>query len=130
MNYPVTLGHEFCGVISKAGRNVVGFAEGDRVASETAASICGRCAYCRSGAYNLCPNRLGLSAPRNLPGEIVQQLSRATLAAMQLPEVQKRLALDAIETRLMSPQEFTTFVESETARWTPLAKSLAGTPQQ
>jgi alcohol dehydrogenase/L-iditol 2-dehydrogenase len=59
VNYPVTLGHEFCGVISKAGRNVVGFAEGDRVVSETAASICGRCAYCRSGAYNLCPNRLG-----------------------------------------------------------------------
>jgi len=59
VNYPVTLGHEFCGVISKAGKNVAGFAEGDRVVSETAASICGRCAYCRSGAYNLCPNRLG-----------------------------------------------------------------------
>jgi tripartite-type tricarboxylate transporter receptor subunit TctC len=25
----------------------------------------------------------------------------------------------------MSPQEFTAFVESETARWAPLAKSLA-----
>ena len=59
VNYPVTLGHEFCGVISKAGKSVRGFAEGDRVVSETAASICGQCAYCRSGQYNLCPNRLG-----------------------------------------------------------------------
>ena len=59
VNYPVTLGHEFCGVISRAGNKVQGFAEGDRVVSETAASICGQCAYCRGGQYNLCPNRLG-----------------------------------------------------------------------
>ncbi len=59
VNYPVTLGHEFAGIIVKAGRNVVGFTEGDRVVSETAASICGQCVYCRSGTYNLCPHRLG-----------------------------------------------------------------------
>ena len=59
VNYPVTLGHEFGGVIAQAGKKVKGFAEGDRVVSETAASICGQCAYCRSGQYNLCPNRLG-----------------------------------------------------------------------
>ncbi len=59
VNYPVTLGHEFCGVVSRAGRNAEPFAEGDRVVSETAASICGRCAYCRGGQYNLCPERLG-----------------------------------------------------------------------
>jgi tripartite-type tricarboxylate transporter receptor subunit TctC len=49
---------------------------------------------------------------------------------MQLPEVQKRLALDAIESRLMSPEEFTKFVEAETARWAPLAKQLAATNPQ
>lgn len=59
VNYPVTLGHEFCGIISRAGKSVRGFAEGDRVVSETAASICGQCAFCRSGQYNLCPHRLG-----------------------------------------------------------------------
>lgn len=59
VNYPVTLGHEFCGVIAKAGKNVSGFQEGDRVVSETAARICGQCVYCRSGRYNLCPHRLG-----------------------------------------------------------------------
>jgi alcohol dehydrogenase/L-iditol 2-dehydrogenase len=59
VNYPVTLGHEFCGVIAQVGKSVQGFAEGDRVVSETAAYICGQCVYCRSGSYNLCPNRLG-----------------------------------------------------------------------
>jgi tripartite-type tricarboxylate transporter receptor subunit TctC len=66
-----------------------------------------------------------LSGPAKLPRDIVQALSRETLKAMQSELVQKRLALDAIETRLMSPEEFTRFVESETARWAPLAKSLA-----
>jgi tripartite-type tricarboxylate transporter receptor subunit TctC len=49
---------------------------------------------------------------------------------MQSPEVQKRLAVDAIESRSMSPEEFTRFIEAETARWAPLAKSLAATNPQ
>ena len=49
---------------------------------------------------------------------------------MQLPDVQKRLALDAIESRLMSPQEFVKFIEAETARWAPLAKELAATQKK
>jgi L-iditol 2-dehydrogenase len=59
VNVPVILGHEFSGVAAKVGRGVTGFREGDRVVSETAARICGQCAYCRSGEYNLCPRRLG-----------------------------------------------------------------------
>jgi len=59
VNVPVILGHEFCGVVAQAGRSVRAFREGDRVVSETAARICGECAYCRSGDYNLCPQRLG-----------------------------------------------------------------------
>jgi len=59
VNVPVILGHEFCGVVAALGRNVHGFREGDRVASETAARICGECLYCRTGEYNLCPKRLG-----------------------------------------------------------------------
>ena len=73
----------------------------------------------------------GLSGPARLPNEIVQQISRETLRAMQLPQVQRRLALDAIESRSMSPVEFTKFIETETSRWAPLARSLAAsTPQK
>ena len=56
---PVVLGHEFCGHVAQVGRRVRGFKEGDRVVSETAASICGQCLYCRTGEYNLCPHRSG-----------------------------------------------------------------------
>jgi L-iditol 2-dehydrogenase len=56
---PVVLGHEFCGRVARVGKGVRGFAEGDRVVSETAASICGQCLYCRTGEYNLCPQRSG-----------------------------------------------------------------------
>ena len=59
VDVPVTLGHEFGGTIAKLGRAVKGFREGDRVVSETAAVICGACAMCRSGRYNLCPTRKG-----------------------------------------------------------------------
>jgi L-iditol 2-dehydrogenase len=59
VNVPVILGHEFSGVVAEAGKSVASFREGDRVTSETAARICGRCLYCRTGEYNLCPERLG-----------------------------------------------------------------------
>ena len=39
VNYPVVLGHEFCGIICQVGKNVKGWSEGDRVVSETAAII-------------------------------------------------------------------------------------------
>lgn len=59
---PLVLGHEFSGEIVEVGRDVRGVAVGDRVACETAAEVCGRCAYCLSGGYNLCPHRLGYGA--------------------------------------------------------------------
>ena len=59
VNVPVTLGHEFSGTIARAGRAVKHFKEGDRVVSETAAEICGDCLLCRTGRYNLCPDRKG-----------------------------------------------------------------------
>jgi L-iditol 2-dehydrogenase len=59
VNLPVTLGHEFAGTVAKTGRAVKGFREGDRVVSETAAVVCGECLLCRTGRYNLCPQRKG-----------------------------------------------------------------------
>lgn len=59
VNWPVTLGHEFCGEIAAIGVGVEGWSVGDRVACETAAKVCGRCPMCHAGRYNLCPSRLG-----------------------------------------------------------------------
>jgi L-iditol 2-dehydrogenase len=54
---PVILGHEWSGQVVKVGERVLGFAPGDRVTCETAAETCGVCALCRSGSYNVCPER-------------------------------------------------------------------------
>jgi alcohol dehydrogenase/L-iditol 2-dehydrogenase len=59
VNTPVVMGHEFCGTVREVGADVTGFRPGDRVASETAAHVCGQCRYCLTGDYNLCPKRLG-----------------------------------------------------------------------
>ncbi len=59
VNTPVVLGHEFGGTIAALGKRVKNFKEGDRVVSETASYICGKCMMCRTGAYNLCPERKG-----------------------------------------------------------------------
>lgn len=56
---PVVLGHEFCGEVAEIGANVANFSVGERVAVETAAYVCGQCMFCRTGNYNLCPERLG-----------------------------------------------------------------------
>ncbi|RYG72188.1 sorbitol dehydrogenase [Lentibacillus lipolyticus] len=62
---PVTLGHEFAGVVVEAGEGVTAFKPGDRVTSETTFYICGECAYCRSGDYNLCNHRKGLGTQQD-----------------------------------------------------------------
>ncbi|GGK81644.1 zinc-dependent alcohol dehydrogenase [Mangrovihabitans endophyticus] len=62
---PVTLGHESAGEIAAVGAGVEGWTVGDRVVCETAASICGRCALCRAGRYNLCPYRAGYGLKRD-----------------------------------------------------------------
>ena len=62
VNYPVVLGHEFCGVICQVGKNVKGWREGDRVVSETAAVIDPDSPLTRQGLYNLDPGRRGFGA--------------------------------------------------------------------
>jgi len=59
---PYIPGHEASGVIAAAGEGVKRFSEGDRVVIEPGFA-CGRCEFCRSGKYNLCPNVVFLSAP-------------------------------------------------------------------
>lgn len=60
INPPVILGHEFCGVVDKVGKNVKTWKEGDRVVSDNTGFVCGRCYACSTGNYLLCPDRLGL----------------------------------------------------------------------
>jgi len=50
---PMTLGHEYSGVISEIGKNVTSVKVGDRVVSDTVVS-CGVCEQCKQGNYFFC----------------------------------------------------------------------------
>ncbi len=52
---PVVLGHEVVGRVAARGPGADRFAEGDRVGVGWIYSSCGRCAFCRRGDENLCP---------------------------------------------------------------------------
>ena len=81
---PLVLGHEFCGTIAALGAGVEGFQVGDRVAVETAAEVCGRCAYCHSGDYNQCPHRLGYGAL--IDGAFTQFVTARAAILHHIPE--------------------------------------------
>jgi threonine dehydrogenase-like Zn-dependent dehydrogenase len=51
--YPVTLGHEWSGVVEAVGPGVAGIEPGLRCVAEGIVP-CGRCASCRAGATNVC----------------------------------------------------------------------------
>jgi len=59
---PIILGHECAGEVAELGEGVDGLAVGDPVAVEPGWP-CGRCSYCRSGRYNLCPDVFFLATP-------------------------------------------------------------------
>jgi L-iditol 2-dehydrogenase len=59
---PIILGHELAGEVVKVGGSVTNVTVGDRVAVEPGVT-CGRCEYCKSGRYNLCPDVVFMATP-------------------------------------------------------------------
>jgi 2-desacetyl-2-hydroxyethyl bacteriochlorophyllide A dehydrogenase len=61
---PVTLGHEFSGIVEATGSAVTGFAPGDRVTGDPNIA-CGRCPHCHAGRVNLCDNLTAIGIHRD-----------------------------------------------------------------
>ncbi len=61
-HYPMVLGHEPAGTVTKVGDGVTGLSVGDRGALEPAL-YCYHCEFCRSGRHNVCANIRFLSNP-------------------------------------------------------------------
>jgi L-iditol 2-dehydrogenase len=57
LRLPVVIGHEFVGRIVALGEGVTDWSVGERIVSETAFSVCGRCELCLSGHDNVCARK-------------------------------------------------------------------------
>lgn len=80
---PMTVGHEFVGVIEEIGQEVEGFNVGDRVSGEGHIT-CGHCRNCRAGRRHLCRNTVGVGV--NRPGAFAEYISIPAANAFKLPD--------------------------------------------
>jgi len=80
---PMTVGHEFVGVIDEIGQEVKGFHIGDRVSGEGHIT-CGHCRNCRAGRRHLCRNTIGVGV--NRPGAFAEYLVIPAENAFKIPD--------------------------------------------
>ncbi|MEO1481603.1 MAG: L-threonine 3-dehydrogenase [Myxococcota bacterium] len=82
---PMTVGHEFSGVVVELGSEVRGatFAVGDRVSGEGHVT-CGYCRNCRAGRRHLCRNTEGIGV--NRPGAFAEYLVIPASNVVKLPD--------------------------------------------
>lgn len=65
----------------------------------------------------------GLAAPKGLPQAVKDKLSAAAIAAINDPEVKKRMVEQGLEVVASTPAEFTAFQAREWARWKTLIET-------
>ncbi|MBS0615007.1 MAG: L-threonine 3-dehydrogenase [Verrucomicrobia bacterium] len=80
---PMTVGHEFMGIIEKVGRDVKGLKVGDRVSGE-GHIVCGRCRNCREERRHLCPSTQGIGVNRT--GCFAEYLAHPAINVIPLPK--------------------------------------------
>lgn len=80
---PLIMGHEFCGVIVKIGKDVSEFHLGQRVVSNSIIS-CGRCGYCALGKTNLCESRQVFGMHRN--GAFAEYVNVPARSLLAMPD--------------------------------------------
>ncbi|CDM58522.1 MULTISPECIES: zinc-dependent alcohol dehydrogenase family protein [Rhizobium] len=92
---PVTLGHEFAGIIEKVGEGVSGFRKGMRVTGDPNIA-CGRCPQCQRGRVNLCHNLQAIGIHRD--GGFAEYVCIPQQQAFELPS-----ALDPLHGAFCEP---------------------------
>ena len=80
---PMTVGHEFVGVVEEIGVEVRGLKRGDRVSGEGHVT-CGHCRNCRAGRRHLCRNTVGVGV--NRPECFAEYLCLPAVNAFKIPE--------------------------------------------
>ncbi len=82
---PIQLGHECAGEVIETGKNVTSLKVGDKVAVEPGVP-CGKCSFCQSGRYNLCPDVKFMAAPPFVNSAMNRYIAHPAKMAFKLPE--------------------------------------------
>ena len=64
----------------------------------------------------------GVVGPAGIPAPIVKQLNETLATVLKAPDLREKLAVEAIEPTVMSPEQFAAFIKTDIARWTRIAK--------
>ncbi|GGH60999.1 lipoprotein [Comamonas phosphati] len=65
----------------------------------------------------------GLAAPKGLPADVKAKLSKAAIAAVNQPDIRKRLVEQGLEIVGNTPEEFASFQAQENERWKQLIQT-------
>ncbi len=82
---PVPICHESAGKVVAVGENVRNLREGDFVAVEPGVP-CGKCNWCKTGRYNLCPDVVFMAAPPFTTGALQKYIRHPAAYSYKLPE--------------------------------------------
>ena len=83
-NMPVTMGHEYSGIVDAVGSDVTDYAVGDRVISMTVGSACGKCRCCRQGNELKCVERKSIGS--GMDGAMAEYVVVKADRAFHIPE--------------------------------------------
>jgi threonine dehydrogenase-like Zn-dependent dehydrogenase len=83
--YPLRIGHEWCGVVTKVGDGVDKKWLGKRVTGDTMLG-CQKCWVCLNRAQHLCPDRYEIGIRNGWHGALAEQLSVPEWALFEIPD--------------------------------------------
>lgn len=81
---PVTLGHEFTGIVTKIGKDVTNLKVGDQVVALSAQRTCGSCKYCNIGDFVHCTGKKSIGI--DLGGAMAEYLVTTANRTFKVPE--------------------------------------------
>ncbi|MDO4633395.1 MAG: NAD(P)-dependent alcohol dehydrogenase [Eubacteriales bacterium] len=93
---PFVLGHEAGGTVVEVGEEVKNLKVGDRVALEPG-KTCGKCEFCKTGRYNLCPDVIFFATPP-VDGVFQEYVAHEAGLCFKIPE-----NMDTMEAALIEP---------------------------